>query len=916
MGVYTAKDFPELSRLQADRTAKQLNSMNPAVAQRTFNTIAEYNQHPQNVSAKRVASITEGYRSLERSDKLAADPTVYAASGGNSWHNYGAAADIIIIEDGNVDEYNRTGNYTGLLREVANNNGMNNPFGSNDSGHFQAAELSNGVPSSVKDGSTSINNLIGEPNEVVEGDVDLGNNATANTGNWSPTQETIPYQDLSSQDDITKNATLASQGSQLARDELVLGYKTSLQEHVKNNPHLTVKDLDISDYANRSFELTKSADPVEQAKGFAMEEALNIVSADLATAQGTENINLRDEQDPMVVTDGNTPEITSFPQSNVQAFEALRPDPNWYTSVDLATYKFTLYLVSPAVFNDPETYLENDSAAINTDKAQIISQTGTETYYNLDNLLFQSKLFGDDTKGSVQTTTFQFEIKEPIGFTLLEKILTKAQSYTFNTMKDAKYVLKLELQGRDQATGVPVKFHGAHYYPLVAIGITSETGPEGTAYIFTCGSVPATGAQESVVKAGQVTVNNVTTLKSFLQNLSQTLNKSEIDAISPTTTGSLDAAESADTNRLEARKTWDIYVDDTETLGNGKYVSDFNLESMIVSASNSAGQAADMEDKDTKQILVSNETNIVSYLKDFITKQPDFNEYYKTVTEEKGIAPIVDVTATPVYEERIHEQSKQQFVTIKIAVGITMREIPLSAGLNESEKFTVSYQNTRFNDLPIAKKYEYVYTGQNTEVLNMSRQFNLLFAQATDPRLGANTANSTTESPGTNLPTSRAFLSDNAANSVPDDILTQLPRDTQVSSQHRQLQIEQANNTQELLASYALQYDARKGDMNIVELDIIGDPYWLGIPGSYVNDKISSSLAKLNKGGQAFVALKNYFPDADTFSKGKLDLYSTGIYEVREVEHRFQQGQYVSKLTMYRDINSNTFILQNRIKDI
>ena len=337
---------------------------------------------------------------------------------------------------------------------------------------------------------------------------------------------------------------------------------------------------------------------------------------------------------------------------------------------------------------------------------------------------------------------------------------------------------------------------------------------------------------------------------------------------------------------------------------------------MIVSASNSAGQATDMTDKDTKQISVSNETNIVSYLRDFITKQPDFNEYYKTVTEAKGIAPIVNVTSTPVYEERIHEQSKQQFVTMKIAVGITMREIPLSAGLDESQKLTVSYQNTRFNDLPIAKKYEYVYTGQNTEVLGMSRQFNLLFAQATDPKLGANTANSTTEAPGTNLPTSKAFLSDNTANAIPDDILTQLPRDTQVSSQHRQQQTEQANNTQELLASYALQYDARKGDMNIVELDIIGDPYWLGIPGSYVSDRISSSLAKLNKGGQAFVALKNYFPDADTFSKGKLDLYSTGIYEVREVEHRFQQGQYVSKLTMYRDINSNTFILQNRIKDI
>lgn len=924
MGVYTAKDFPELSRLQADRTAAQINSMHPTVGKRFYNSVTQFNTDPENVAQGRVISVTEGFRSNSRSDEIRASGT-YAASGGNSWHNYSAAGDVIILENGVWDENNSSGAYTGKATEIFEQNGLTNPHKNNDSGHFQPVEVSNGVPASVKNGSTTISDLLGEPNEPTVGDtlpdgnVDTGESADSNTGNWSVPPTTVPYTDLTSARQNQELATNASTGNQEAMDELVIGYKQSLEKHVENNPHLTVEDLDTSEYTDRAFALLDSEDPVDQAKGSAMLEALNEVSADMQgdvpLGQSTGDAETFDLNDPRTATI-----VDATP--NVLKNTVGRPTPNWYTSVDLPTYRFTFYLVSPEVWNDPESYLENDSAAIRTDKAQVITKTGTETYYSIDNMLFQSKVFPDTTKGSVATTTFQFEIKEPMGFTLLEKILTKSESYTFNTMRDAKYVLKLELQGRNSSTGTQEKYPGTHYYPLVALNISAETGEGGTSYIFTCGSIPAIGSQESVIKAGNITVKNITTLKTYVENLTSAINKSELDAITPPVqeyTVHSDAVQQP----MEPRKTWNIYVGDSGKIGgfgdssnpeNEKYVPNFDLENMLISSANSAGEAADMNNKDSLTETVSNETNLISYLRSFITKQPAWNEYYKDLKEKQGVDAIIEIKSTPVFENRIHEESNQQFVKQNIEIGIVLKEVGIDYADSQGKKFTPTYQGTRFDNLPIVKKYEYIYTGKNTEVLNLTRNFNLLFAQAKDPKLGSNTANSTQEAPGTNL-VNNTFLSDNSVNGPPDDVLVMLPKDTQVSSQYDQQNLENTNNSQDLLATYALQYDTRITDMNIVEIDIIGDPYWLGIPGS-VFASSSSTLTTLNTGGQQFVVLKNYYPDSDTLKKGEMDLYSTGVYEVREVEHRFQQGQYISKLTMYRDINSNSFILQKKLKDL
>ena len=160
--AYTSADFPNLSSAQAKRTADQVNSMHPTVSDRFAKSIQEFNADPDNIAAGNTAAITEGFRSNARSDELNASG-IQAASGGNSWHNYAAAGDVIVLQDGKWDQNNDSGLYTSKLTEKFEANGLTNPYKNNDSGHFQPTEFTNAVPTEIKNGQQTVSDLLGVP---------------------------------------------------------------------------------------------------------------------------------------------------------------------------------------------------------------------------------------------------------------------------------------------------------------------------------------------------------------------------------------------------------------------------------------------------------------------------------------------------------------------------------------------------------------------------------------------------------------------------------------------------------------------------------------------------------------------------------------------------------------------------------
>jgi len=151
------------------RTADALNSLNPLVRNVFARAIKRFID--RYYSEGWDMSVSEGLRPLARSqalyDAYKAGTGPQAASPGNSWHNYGAAADILIYKDGKFDGNNKLGAYTGFAQDFLRTNGLHNNAGANDCGHFVPLQMSKGVPKTVKSGAISITDIMNGSKNIV-----------------------------------------------------------------------------------------------------------------------------------------------------------------------------------------------------------------------------------------------------------------------------------------------------------------------------------------------------------------------------------------------------------------------------------------------------------------------------------------------------------------------------------------------------------------------------------------------------------------------------------------------------------------------------------------------------------------------------------------------------------------------------
>ena len=160
-GIILTADYFAPSRY-GKRTAENLNTLDPSVRIVFAKAIKAFiNRY---YSEGWDMSVSECLRPLARSqalyDAYKAGTGPQAASPGNSWHNYGAAADILIYKDGKWDSLNKLGAYTGFAQQFLRTVGIQNNAGANDSGHFVPLQMSVGVPKAVKTGALKISDIM------------------------------------------------------------------------------------------------------------------------------------------------------------------------------------------------------------------------------------------------------------------------------------------------------------------------------------------------------------------------------------------------------------------------------------------------------------------------------------------------------------------------------------------------------------------------------------------------------------------------------------------------------------------------------------------------------------------------------------------------------------------------------------
>lgn len=614
--------------------------------------------------------------------------------------------------------------------------------------------------------------------------------------------------------------------------------------------------------------------------------------------------------------------------------------PNWFTSVNSPTYKVTLWLVDQDVWKTPPDLADSSKRTmfLNNGKAVIIAESGVTAQYAIDNIIINSLVNSSPGNGNTTIGSVSFDLTEPMGFKLVDRIISYSGIQNFDTMQEALYVMQVEFLGTDPDNSYPARYPGIYFLPLKIQDMKATLGPQGSVYNVFAQNMIKTANVQSVIET-DITFTGVYNVRTLLDQVNKKLNETE-KKLREKTGG-------------RTMKTWKVVLDKTATIAAEDGVPGFDLGKAQYSGTTDSSPAsagnASKDDKDKRDTTAKGTTNIVSWCMNEINKNvPAWGKYVKKFTDDPKAkkTPALTVTPSVVFKDKIDPETNQREQEVIITIGVRWHyDTPPPTPVDHEAKLTdKAYQISKFKDLPISKIYDYLYTGKNTEITNFQLSFNQLFAIARDPYKGKFYANPSQAATGThplygadikNPPTpasdkiSKTEIQKNSRNfnylsdtQVDQTLMSAVVKPiyafTQSSAADQQSNETLGDNIG--LDTLAHQQLAnRDDDMYKIDLDIIGDPFWMGAPGALSsgnNENLGKYMTET-----AMIAIRNYYPDESMLEpenpkKGSMDLLSSGIYTVVSIETKLRRGEFAMSLNCNKDTNTSTMMIKEELEKL
>ena len=212
--------------------------------------------------------------------------------------------------------------------------------------------------------------------------------------------------------------------------------------------------------------------------------------------------------------------------------------------------------------------------------------------------------------------------------------------------------------------------------------------------------------------------------------------------------------------------------------------------------------------------------------------------------------------------------------------------------------------------LPFVKRtYNYIYTGENLDVLNFKLNFNTLFFQAANPKMGNNSKNESINAAGPSGNQTVKTAKD-ASEGASKNIYDNAP----IISDDEASSLAQRGGTTRTDPYFQLAYNAHRAILESVnlltaEMDIVGDPYFLATSGqsNYFSGTKQLGLTDDGEATPQFgpVLCKiNFSNPVDIGANGQFEftklLPFSGIYQVIKVKHTFRNGAFKQNLKLIR----------------
>ena len=626
---------------------------------------------------------------------------------------------------------------------------------------------------------------------------------------------------------------------------------------------------------------------------------------------------------------------------------------NWLNTVSSGTYKFTFMIVDTDTHNAATEGSFNKEQALSQGKAVIVAEDGVESAYAVQNVNIISNT-ASIKNGHATATKVTFDLIEPLGFGFLDRSLTVGGYFGMNAnIQQLKWVLQLDFLGRDPMTGASVTKSDPFFYSLALQGMTGTLGEAGAKYYMEFTNMDSEAMKDTVTKT-DITVKNVTTVKTFAEELEITLNNAAKKYQPEGNPTDINYQREAMGIIPPPVISYKVKLASSTTTQAQDYfgIASFNLAEApwagTANSANSGGQSESLELLGTREITINNESQLSAAVRDEIGKNtPTFTEH-NNLAQQSGIT--YDIMCKPTaklineVDGRLNVQRKE--ITLTISIVTSGETVPPDGPTIENLRNSAAAQNERFNRLivpKLVKKYTYQYTGENTEVMDIDLSLNSTFYTALSPAAAIYYADNNNMFEANIIPrppkaTEQVDIEQGFIDEA--DIITELPANTEKDSgtsavkflsdvplqkyninqspvfgvQPMGAQGQQVNEITDIdtTANMAIMnYAARIKDTQDLRIEARGDPIFLGQNGTSIFDVNESSV---------YMAFINFQPNPEDLlinqQKGPIDMLTTGIYKINEVISKFQQGSFTQTVSTYRDQNSSTFLLLDTLLNL
>lgn len=664
--------------------------------------------------------------------------------------------------------------------------------------------------------------------------------------------------------------------------------------------------------------------------------------------------------------------------------------PNILENFASCTQLFTFACLTPQQYNDPASYRNNQNdfskfadkgakfvvfaSAGRYDAGRVNTYHGTPEYF-VDNFIIKNVIASGPQQGNSPVTTVSFDVYEPYSLgVLLESLQLAAQNAGYNSYITAPFLMRIDFQGYAD-DGTELSLIKSKYFPLKLQTVKFKANETGSTYKVTAipygdighsglynttySDVKITSGLDATV-AGLLKTNDKDSLVNYLNRKEQTSVKqgrcgianvydiqfpftsaeytSIKDKNSQLKTG--DTAGTATINPFSGPETTVITgdsctVNNSKTLMNAIGTSQFNFDlsqgGVIPMAR--AGVAYDEKTAVVKKAQVSYDPTTREFqfpagitITEIITQVVLSSDYIiKSTSDEKLKNPTVDYFMIDIQVELIDFD----VMINDYAKKITYRVVPYKVNSSMFANPSTAVTNADYIKNNICKAYDYIYTGQNTDILKFDIEINNAFFKGINPSPEQQNARSNLANPDQGgviaalSKTSNVQLGDSAQDLT--EIRPALLKNAAFMRTGMQAGGNGLANTERMVGEqmHNIFIDSSSADMVKLNLEILGDPYWLsdhGIGNWY--QPVSQDTPQKKEDGsmnhqdnQVYLYIRFRSPiDIDTFT----GMYTfakdiaamkehdfSGIYKVTACESIFSGGVFKQKLTCLREISQS-----------